>query len=101
MTEIVVRHRNGGRDKNSAWLPGSDAELVAFAVAPSGGSDFVAREREGEQVACAVYFIDPVDIVSSDELTVRGERFQVTVNVWRSPWTNRGGVEVLCKRGQG
>ena len=96
-----MRHREGGRDDNGAWLAGSDANLLAFAVAPGGGDDFTGREREGEQVRCTVYFLDSVDIVNGDELTVRGGRFQVTVNVWRSPWTNRGGVEVLCKRGQG
>lgn len=99
--EQVTRHRGGGRDENSELTPTSDAPLLALAVAPGGGSEYTERGRNGETVACTVYFAKGVDVVNGDELTVRGERFGVVVNDWRSPWTSRGGLEVLCTRGQG
>lgn len=101
MTETVTRHRGGGRDENGQLIPATNVSLTAFAVAPGGGSEFVERARDGESTAFAVYFDTGTDVVDSDELTVRGERFSVIVNDWRSPWAEHGGLEVLCTRGQG
>lgn len=104
MSEFVIRHRGGGRDENGQLIPADSLPMVARAVAPvpsSGNVEYVERAREGESIACTVYFDSGTDIVNSDELTVRGERFGIIVNDWRSPWTDRGGLEVLCTRGQG
>jgi hypothetical protein len=102
MSEQVVRHRGGGRDENGQLLTAADEQLIPIAVAPGGGSEIVQRERNIESIACTVYFALGVDIINSDQLTVRGERFNVVVNEWRSPWTSSvGGLEVLCTRGQG
>jgi hypothetical protein len=38
-------------------------------------------------------------VVNSDELTVRGERYRIVVNDWQMQ--GRGGLEVVCVRGQG
>ena len=102
--EQVVRHRGGGRDENGAVIPATNSVLTAIGVAPGGGSerggtDRVDRGRTGEDIACTVYFAPGTDIVNSDELTVRGERFRIIVNDWRM--AGRGGLEVLCTRGQG
>lgn len=98
-----MRHRSSGRDEDGNYVPGTDGTLEAFAVAPGGGQHMVNVGRDGEDVAAVVYFTDFVDLTSADELTVRGERFQIVVNEWRSPWPAgiRGGLEVLCTRGQG
>jgi hypothetical protein len=102
MSEQVIRHRGGGRDENGQLIPATDEPLAPIAVAPSGGQEIVERERNIENIACTVYFALDVDIINSDQLTVRGERFNVVVNEWRSPWTSSvGGLEVLCTRGQG
>lgn len=103
MTETVTRHRGAIRDEDGRYVPGSDAPLEAFAVAPTGGYHQVQQTREGEDIACTVYFTDFVDLVNADELTVRGNRYAVIVNEWRSPWPAGvdGGLEVLCTRGQG
>lgn len=101
MAEQVVRHRGAVRDENGQLTPASNVPLTALAVAPGGGSDRSERARTGEDIACTVYFTLGTDIVNSDELTVRGEKFSIVVNVWRSPWTDFGGLEVLCTRGQG
>lgn len=101
MSEQVIRHREGGRDENGQWIPGSNTSLTSRGIAPGGGAEHAERLREGETIACTVYFSPGTDIVNSDELTVRGERYAIIVNDWRSPWTAFGGLEVLCTRGQG
>lgn len=97
--EQVVRHRGGGRDEDGKLIAWTPATLAAIAVAPGGGSGRVEAVRDGEDIACTVYFPLGTDIVNADELTVRGERFRIIVNDWRLG--DFGGLEVLCTRGQG
>jgi hypothetical protein len=99
VSEQVIRHRGGGRDENGKIIPATDDPLTPIAVAPRGGSEGVERARDGESIACTVYFRLGTDVVNSDEMTVRGERFGVIVNDWRLG--GRGGLEVLCTRAQG
>lgn len=102
--ESVTRHRGGSRDENGHLIPASDEPLTAIGVAPGAAStqeSWTARGREGETIACTVYFPTGTDLVNSDELTVRGERFRIIVNDWRTPPPLPGGLEVLCTRGQG
>lgn len=100
MSEEVIRHRGRSRDENGQLTPEvPDEPLPTIAIAPGGGSEFVERLRDGETLACIVYFATGTDVVNSDELTVRGERFGVIVNDWRL--AGFGGLEVLCTRGQG
>lgn len=101
MSETVTRHRGGGRDENGQLIAASTASLEAFAVAPGAGHHQVKLGRDGEDIAATVYFLGSIDLTNADELTVRSERFQIVVNDWRSPWTDRQGLEVLCTRGQG
>lgn len=99
--ESVTRHRGAGRDEDGKLTTNTDVELLAFGVAPGGGSDRNARERTGEDIDCTVYFPAGTDVVNGDELTVRGKRFRIIVNDWRSSSAKTGGLEVLCVRGQG
>lgn len=100
MSEQVIRHRGRTRDENDKLTPGvPDVPLTPIVVAPGGGSEFVERGREGETTAYTVYLPKGTDIVNSDQLTVRGERFGIVVNNWDVG--GRGIVEVLCNRGQG
>lgn len=102
MSEQVIRHRGRARDENGKLTTEEpDLPLTPIAIAPRGGSETVERARNGEVLACTVYFTLGTDIKNADELTVRDERFSVIVNDWRSPWANFGGIEVLCTRGQG
>lgn len=103
MAESVIRHRGVQRDEDGKLTDPSapDATLMTIAVAPGGGSDRPERTRSGEDIACTAYFPLGTDVVNTDELTVRGQRFRIVVNEWRSPRTGRGGLEVLCTRGQG
>lgn len=98
MSETVTRHRGGGRDENSQWAEGSDTPLTAIGVFPRGGSRRTERGRDGEDVACTVYFPLGTDLKDDDELTVRDERYRIIVNRWDM---GRGGLEVQCVRGQG
>lgn len=100
MTEQVIRHRGAGRDENGALIAAaSNVALTPIVVAPGGGSEFVERGRDGESTAFTVYLPLGTDITSTDELTVRGDRFSIVVNDWQAG--GRGVVEVLCNRGQG
>lgn len=99
MSEQVIRHRGGGRDENGQVVAATDDLLTPIAVAPGTGSQFAERAREGESTAYTVYFPIGADILSSDELTVRGQRFSIIVNDWHLQ--GRGGLEVLCTRSQG
>lgn len=100
MSEQVIRHRGGGRDENGKLIAATDQPLTAWLIAPGGGSEVVDRARDSEDIACTVYFQRGTDVVNSDELTVRSERFTIVVNDWNAG-TSRGGLEVLCTRGQG
>lgn len=108
MAEQVIRHRGARRDENGQLTADSSVPLTAFAVAPgtggasagtSGGSDRRERGRTGSDSAYVVYFLGGADVVSDDELTVRGKRYNITVNDWH--FDGLGGLEVLCTRGQG
>lgn len=99
MAEQVTRHRGGYRDDDGKFVAGSDATLYAWSVAPGGSARYTERAREGLSVSFTVYFTRPVDLTNDDELTVRGERYQIIVNEWRKGQVD--GREVLCTRGQG
>lgn len=104
MSEQVIRHRGGGRDENGKLIaPVTNVTLTPIGIEPGGAAQTqrptIERAREGETIACTVYFRLGTDIKNSDELTVRDERFNIIVNDWRL--SGRGGLEVLCTRGQG
>lgn len=100
--EPVIRHRGAERDENGQFTAESEpVTLMAIAVAPGGGSDRGDRSRAGENIACTVYFAPGTDVINGDELTVRGNRFQIVVNNWQIDSSSTGGVEVLCVRSQG
>lgn len=99
MTEQVIRHRGSSRDEDGEYIEGSDSVLEAFGVAPGASQQQSERAREGENIACTVYFTNFVDLTNADEMTVRGERFAIIVDTWSLD--GRGGLEVLCTRGQG
>ena len=95
--ESVTRHRGGGRDEDGKIIPVTSTALTARKVAPGASSRWTARDHEGLSVALTVYFTSGVDLVNTDELTVRGQRYQIVVNEWD---LGRGLVEVLCTRGE-
>lgn len=104
MSEQVIRHRGAGRDENGQLTQATETTLIAISVAPGSGSQTgqghrQERARSGEDIACTVYFNPGTDLINSDELTVRGKRYPIIVNDWML--SGRGGLEVLCSRGQG
>ena len=94
--EAVTRLRGGGFDDDDKPRAPSTQTLYARKVAPSGGSHFTERGRDGKTVAYTLYFTAGVDLTNDDQLTVRGGTFHIIVNLW-SPNL----VEVLCTRGEG
>jgi hypothetical protein len=104
VSEQVIRHRGGGRDENGGLVGGTPTPLTAIAVAPSWYPATTSRERidnhrDGEDIGATVYFAPGTDLINSDQLTVRGERYRIVVNDWQMQ--GRGGLEVVCQRGQG
>lgn len=101
MSETVIRHRGGGMDDDGNPVPWEDDPIIARAVAPGATVEYLDRGRNGSRVECSVYFVPAVDLVNADELTVRGERYLVQVEQWRSPRTSRTGTVALCSAGVG
>ena len=118
MSELVIRHRGAVRDEDGKLTDSEpDVTLMTIGVAPGGGvasgsaGHRLDRGRSGEDIACTVYLYSPApvvengkivghtNLVDADELTVRGKRFRIIVNDWTMQ--GRGGLEVLCVRGQG
>jgi hypothetical protein len=102
MPEPVTRHRGGGFDDDDDPIPYVDAPLTAYAVAPGATAEYIARGRNGARIEYSVYFIPPVDLVDTDQMTVRGGRFDVQVEQWISPYVpSHAGTVALCTRGEG
>ncbi|WP_280335477.1 hypothetical protein [Nocardia wallacei] len=101
MSEDVIRHRGGGIDDDGNPVEGTDTPLTARAVAPGATAEYVDRGRNGETVEYSVYFYPAADLTNDDELTVRGDRFAIQVEQWRSPYTTRTGTVALCSTGKG
>lgn len=101
MSETVIRHRGGGMDGDGNPIPSTDIPLEATAVAPGATAEYLDRGRNGQRVEYSVYFYPAVDLVNDDELTVRGDRYLMQVEQWRSPRTRRTGTVALCSRGEG
>jgi hypothetical protein len=104
VSEQVIRHRGGGRDENGQLIPATSAPLLAIGVAPGiypamASRERISRGRDAEDIGAVAYFPPGTDLVNSDELTVRGERYRIVVNDWQMQ--GRGGLEVVCARGQG
>lgn len=101
MSETVIRHRGGGMDDNNNPVPWVDHPLEVRAVAPGATAEYIGRGRNGDRVEYSIFTTPAVDITNDDELTVRGRRFLVQVEDWRSPYTSRTGTVVLCSSGEG
>lgn len=100
MSEQVTRYRGGDRDENGKLTAEEPPRILnAIAVAPGGGSHSSEKSRESESTAFTVYLPLGTDLTDDDELKVRGDRFRIIVNNWNMD--RRGGLEVLCVRGQG
>ncbi|GAB4582620.1 hypothetical protein [Nocardia sp. IFM 10818] len=104
MSVTVIRHRGGGYDPDGNPIPWTDTPLVAEAVAPGANPDYLDRGRNGQRVECSVYFRPAVDLISTDELTVDGRRYQIEVQQWkprRPGRPHRTGTLALCSSGEG
>ncbi len=101
MSRTVTRHRGGGVDSDDNPVPWVDQPLTARSVAPGANPEYIDRGRNGQRVEKSVFFLPAVDLTGTDELTVDGERFQLAVLPWESPFSRRTGTVALCSRGEG
>jgi len=68
-------------------------------VAPGATAEYAAKARNGASIAYSLYFLPAVDVLDTDEVTVRGTRFPVQVEQW--VFGGVTGTVVLCKGGVG
>lgn len=99
--ESVERIRGATRDENDAPVPGTSVPLFALAVSPGSSLANKDRGRNGAKVAYTVYFWPAADLQDGDKIKVRGTTCDVVILDWRSPYTGRRGLEVLCSAGRG
>lgn len=96
------------RDENDDPMPtGPEVHLWAASVAPGSSAGNRDRGRDGRNVAYTVTFWpvpgQPLPELDDgvDRLRVRGTLCAIVVQDWRSPYTGRRGLEVLCTAGKG
>ena len=99
--ERVTRVRGAGRTEDDAPTEGTETVLRATAVSPGSSAGNKDRGRNGRKVAYTAYFYPPVDLTDDDKLEVRGTTCDLVVLDWRSPYSGRKGLEVLCTAGEG
>jgi len=104
--ERVDLLRGPSRNADNDPIPSAETPLWAVAVAPGSSEGNKDRGRNGKRVAYTVHFW-PVpgqplpEFQDEDELRVRGTVCSIVVQDWRSPYTGRRGLEVLCSAGKG
>lgn len=102
MTETVTVTSQSGYDSNANPIPpGGSVTLTALAVTPGVTALTLAGGGDLDDVEYTVYLELGAPIFDDDEILVRGKPCRARVKHWVSPWTGRGGLEVLCKSATG
>ena len=96
MSESVTRHRFADSDDPVADV---DEPLTPLGVAPGATAEYAQKARDGARIAYSLYFLPAVDVLNTDEMTVRGTRFPVQVEQWS--FNGVTGTVVLCEGGVG
>lgn len=109
---VTVTPLFGTNDDGDPVPPGSPLVLTPIAIAPGNTSLAFGRGGDQDSVEFTVYFrlttyrvennalvlTNTADVIADDYgIRVRGRDCLTRVRVWRSPRTDRGGVEVLCR----
>jgi hypothetical protein len=85
-----------GWDSDGNPIPtGATIAVEALAIAP-GNTSLTINTGELDEADYTVYLPLGSPITDDDLMTVRGKVCNTRVKEWRSPWTGRGGLEVLC-----
>ena len=104
MTETVLVTPRHPRDANGDEpAAGSPYSLTPLAVAPGFTNRRFGDVGDVDEVAFTVYLAlaDEAKIADNYGIRVRGRDCLARVQVWRSPWSGRGGVVVLAKTAAG
>jgi hypothetical protein len=94
----------GGVNYDSDGNPtttGAPIGVTALAIAPGATTFGFVEAGELDDVEFTAYFALGAPIADDDVIQVRGKLCRARVKEWRSPWTGRGGLEVLCKSATG
>ena len=75
--------------------------VEAIAIAPGNTSLGFIEGSETDVADYTVYLPLGSPIVDDNLIKVRGKQCRARVKEWVSPWTGRGGLEVVCKSATG
>ena len=102
MAETVTVTSQTGYDSNANPIPpGGSVTLPALGIAPGNTTQSFVQGGEAEDAEFTVYLELGSPINDDDEINVRGVPCRARTKKWISPWTGRGGIEVLCKSATG
>lgn len=104
MTETVTVTSLFGHDTNGdPTPPGTPFTLTPIAIAPGNTTRQFGEGGDLDDVEFTVYLnlSDEGKVKDDDQIAVRGRTCFARVRVWRSPWSARGGIEVLCHSATG
>lgn len=109
MREAVTRLRagDGGTDRHhnpvQDWDDPDELEIPDCSVAPRYSDEERGQGREGVVIGLTVYVRRTVDVVATDRIVARGDTWQVDGDPadWRSPHTNRRGMQIQLRRVEG
>ena len=104
MTETVQVTPRYPRDTNGDSLPdGAPYSLTPLAIAPGNTMRRFGDGGDLEEADFTVYLnlADEPKIADNYGIRVRGRDCYARVQVWKSPWSGRGGIVVLAKAPSG
>ena len=110
MAEVIVVHVGaGGVDDDGYPVPGEpDREVMVKSVQPLSLSEMSDEDKQGTRDILRVWAPPGTAVSDGDEVTVRGERYQVHITAWdwskhRRPVYRRHRPSVVfdCVRGEG
>lgn len=105
--ETVIRKRStgGGVDDYGDPIPGTTTEVPIHGclVSPRESSELTSNGRAGVIIGLTVYAPPSADVVSTDQVIVRGTTYNVEgePGLWASPFTGPRGLQFALERVEG
>lgn len=95
---VQVSSSAAGYDSDGNPIPtGALVSIRAIAIAPGNTSLEFITGGDTDTAEYTVYLPLGSPIVDDDQIEVRGKHCRARVKEWISPYSGRGGLEVVCK----
>jgi hypothetical protein len=96
--DVLVSSSAAGYDSDGNPIPtGAQISMRAIAIAPGNTSLAFITGGDTDVAEFTVYLPLGSPVVDDDQIEVRGKHCRARVREWVSPYTGRGGLEVLCR----